>query len=87
MLLYIIGDDMEDLMKSLNAFRLILGIWFAAILFTAVMFTFSLIYEVEITLLLSGITGVLSLIGIIYSGYSIIKIKNSIRYFKEKYNN
>lgn len=78
---------MENLKRSLNAFRLVLGIWLSSILFTAIMFTFSLMYEVEITLILSGITGVLSLIGIIYTGYSIIKIKNSIKYYEEKYKN
>ena len=78
---------MEDLKKNLSAFRLVLGVWYCAILFTAVMFTFGLMYDIQIVILLSGITGLASLIGIIYTGYSIIKIKNSIKYYEEKYKN
>ena len=78
---------MEELVNNLKLFRFLLGIWFTAILFSAVMFTFGLIYEITIAIILSGVTGVISLIGIIYTAYGIIKIDNSIKYLKYKVEN
>ncbi len=54
---------------------ILLVVWFLSILFSAVMFTMSLIYDVILSLIISGVTGVLSCIGVFYTGYIIIKIK------------
>ena len=58
---------------------LLIAIWLLAILFSAVMFTISLIYEVIYSTIISCISGVLSCIGIFYTGYLAIKIESSIK--------
>ena len=75
---------MEGLNKNLSFFRLLMSIWFISIFFTAVMYTLGLLYNLNVVIILSGVTGLISLIGAIYTGYSIIRIKNSIKYFEEK---
>ena len=54
---------------------ILIVVWLLALLFSAVMFTMSLIYDVLVVLIISCITGVLSCIGVFYTGYMIIKIK------------
>ena len=75
---------MEELKGNLKLFKFLLTIWFTAILFSAVMYTFGLIYDINIAVILSGVTGVSALIGIIYTAYSIIRIENTLKYYKQK---
>lgn len=53
-------------------------VWLLAVLFSAVMFTMALIYDVFVSLILSGVTGILSVIGIFYTGYMIVRIKTTL---------
>ena len=65
----------KELKGNLRTMYILLVVWFLSILFSAVMFTMSLIYDVILSLIISGVTGVLSCIGVFYTGYIIIKIK------------
>lgn len=65
----------KELKGNLRSMYILLVVWFLSILFSAVMFTMSLIYDVILSLIISGVTGVLSCIGVFYTGYIIIKIK------------
>ena len=78
---------MLDLEKNQFLFRLLMSVWFIAIFFSAVMYTIGLFYEEKIVIIIAGVTGLISLTGIIYTGYCLIRIKNSIKYFKEKNKN
>ena len=75
---------MLGLKDSLVMFRFIMAIWFIAVFFSAVMYTLGLYYELNVVIILSCVTGLISLIGTIYTGYSIIRIKNGIKYLEEK---
>lgn len=57
---------------------ILLVVWLLSILFSAVMFTMSLIYDVLVSLIVSGVTGVLSCIGVFYTGYIIMRLKERI---------
>lgn len=65
----------KELKGNLRTMYILLVVWFLSILFSAVMFTMSLIYDVILSLIISSVTGVLSCIGVFYTGYIIIKIK------------
>jgi len=54
---------------------ILLVVWLLSVLFSAIMFTISLIYDVLPSIIISSITGVLSCVGIFYTGYIITKIK------------
>lgn len=58
--------------------NILLVVWLLAVLFSAVMFTMALIYDVFISLILSGVIGTLSVIGIFYTGYMIVRIKTTL---------
>lgn len=75
---------MKELKKNLTFFRFLMGIWFVSVLFSAIMFTLGLMYDISVAIILSCVTGLLSLIGIIYTGYCIIKIDNILEYKKRK---
>ena len=57
---------------------ILLVVWLLSILFSAVMFTMSLIYDVLVSLIVSGVTGVLSCVGVFYTGYIIMRLKEII---------
>ena len=57
---------------------ILLVVWLLSILFSAVMFTMSLIYDVLVSLIVSGVTGVLSCVGVFYTGYIIMRLKERI---------
>ena len=69
---------MEELKGNLKTMYILMVVWLLSVLFSAVMFTISLIYDVMVSLIVSGITGVLSCVGIFYTGYIITKIKMKI---------
>lgn len=66
---------MKELKGNLFTMYILIAVWLLSLLFSAVMFTMSLIYDVIIALIISCVTGVLACIGIFYTGYVIIKIK------------
>ena len=76
---------MKELKGTLKTMYILIAIWLLAVLFSAVMFTMSLIYDVMISLIISGISGVLSCIGIFYSGYLIIRIKDVLNNMENNY--
>lgn len=75
---YIYGDTMKEVKGTLKTMYILVAVWLLAVLFSAVMFTLSLIYEVILSIIISGVTGVLSCIGIFYTAYLIIKIKEAL---------
>ena len=66
---------MKEFKGNLKTMYILLVVWLLALLFSAVMFTMSLIYDVLVVLIISCVTGVLSCIGIFYTGYILIRIK------------
>ena len=70
---------MKELKGNLRQMYIVLGVYLLCILFSAVMFTISLIHEVRESIFVSSLTGVLSLVGVFYSGYIIIRIENSLK--------
>ena len=69
---------MKELKGNLTTMYILIVVWLLSVLFSAVMFTIALIYDVFSSLIISGITGVLSSIGIFYTGYIITKINMRI---------
>ena len=69
---------MEFIKGNIKTLYILIVVWLLALLFSAVMFTMSLIYDVFISLIISSVTGVLSCVGIFYTGYMIIKIKTRL---------
>ena len=65
---------MNEVKGTLKTMYILIVVWLLAVLFSAVMFTMSLIYDVIPSLIISGITGVLSCVGIFYTGFLITKI-------------
>ena len=57
---------------------LLIVVWMLALLYSAVMFTMALIYSVMVTFYVSCVTGVISCIGIFYTGNILIRINNMI---------
>ena len=66
---------MKNIRSTLNTMYMAIIMWFLALMFSSVMFTLSLIYDVVISLIISIGTGILSCIGIFYTGYIILRIK------------
>ena len=73
--------DFENTFKTL---RMVMVVWLLAILFSSIMFTLALMYDLFIVIIISGVTGILSMIGIFFTGYSLIKLSNSEKYLKYK---
>lgn len=69
---------MKEVKRNINTMYILLVVWLLSILFSAVMFTMSLIYDVLVSLIVSGVTGVLSCIGVFYTGYIIMRLKERI---------
>lgn len=68
----------KEIKGNLKNMYILLVVWLLSVLFSAVMFTLSLVYDVIPSLIISSITGVLSCIGIFYTGYIITRIKYSL---------
>ena len=77
---------MKNVKSEISTLYILLVVWFLAILFSAVMFTISLVYDVVITIFISGVTGVLSMIGVFYTGSLIIKLSKHVDYIESKAN-
>lgn len=78
---------MKDFFSELKSLRLLIIVWLLALGFSAVMFTIALIYSLMISIIISGITGFLSLVGIFYTASAIIKLQNHLKYLEFKANN
>ena len=70
---------MKELKGTLRTMYILLLVWLLAILFSAVMFTISLMYETYFVTLISCVSGVLSSTGIFYTGYIAMKIENRLK--------
>jgi len=66
---------MKDIKSTLNTMYMAMFMWFLALMFSSLMFTLSLIYDVVISLIIAIVTTILSCIGIFYTGYIILRIK------------
>lgn len=71
---------MENLKGEKSLLRMLNVVWILSLILSAIMFTIGLINTVIESIVLSGVTGVLSLIGVIYTGGLLIKIKNRMKY-------
>ena len=78
---------MEDIRGNIKSLKMLIVVWILAIGLSAVMFTISLIYDIRVALIISGITGMLSLIGIVYAAGMVIKLENHLRYLEYRANN
>jgi uncharacterized membrane protein len=78
---------MENIRGNIKSFRMLMVVWILAISFSAVMFTIALIYDIMVALIISGVTGMLSLIGIVYTAGLIIKLENHLKYLEYRTNN
>ena len=77
---------MKELENNLKFFKFLTGVWYTTLFFSAIMFTYGLMYDINISIILAGLTGLLSLIGVMYTGYCIIKIENLLNYYSKKEN-
>lgn len=75
---------MKELKDTKTTMYILLVVWLLAVLFSAIMFTVSLIYEVVVTIVISGVCGVLSVVGVFYTGNLIIKLKAHHDYIETK---
>ena len=78
------GVIMIEVKGDLKTFYMLIVVWLLSLLFSAVMFTVSLMYDSFATIIVSGITGVLSCIGVFYTGYEVIRIKQRINIEESK---
>lgn len=78
---------MENIRGNIKSFRMLMVVWILAVSFSAVMFTIALIYDIMVALIISGVTGMLSLIGIVYTAGLIIKLENHLKYLEYRTNN
>lgn len=78
---------MENIRGNIKSLKILIVIWILAIGFSALMFTLALIYDIRFALIISCLTSVLSLIGIIYSASLVIKLENHLKYLEFRANN
>ena len=78
---------MENIRGNIKSLKMLIIVWILAIGLSAVMFTISLIYDIKVALIIAGITGMLALIGIVYSAGLVIKLENHLRYLEYRTNN
>ncbi len=69
---------MKELKEGKKTMILLIIVWMLALLYSAVMFTLSLMYGVNVSFYVSCVTGIISCIGIFYTGNMFIRIKNAI---------
>ena len=77
---------MKELKGTLKTMYILIFVWLLTILFSAVMFTISLMYEEYIVTAISCVTGVFSSTGIFYTGYLAMRIENRIKNIENKEN-
>lgn len=78
---------MENIFDYTKKLKKIIIIWLISLLLSSFMFTFALIYEEFVVLVISCVTGVLSIIGIFYSSHILIRLENEAKYLKYKVEN
>ena len=76
---------MKELKEAKKTMVLLIVVWMLSLLYSAVMFTLALMYEVSATLITSLITGIISLIGTFYTGNMLIRIKNAMEKVENDY--
>ena len=69
---------MKELKEAKKTMILLTVVWMLALLYSAVMFTLSIMFGVDISFYVSLVTGIISCIGIFYSGNILIRIRNAI---------
>ncbi len=69
---------MKELKEAKKTMILLIVVWMLALLYSAVMFTMALIYDVTVTFYVSCVTGVIFCIGTFYTGNILIRINNMI---------
>lgn len=69
---------MKELKEAKKTMTLLIVVWMLSLLYSAVMFTLGLLYGVTVTFYVSCVTGIISCIGIFYTGNILIRIKNAI---------
>lgn len=69
---------MKELKEAKKTMTLLIVVWMLSLLYSAVMFTLGLLFGVTVTFYVSCVTGVISCIGIFYTGNILIRIKNAI---------
>lgn len=77
---------MKELKGTLKTMYILIIVWLLAILFSAVMFTLSLMHDEYIVTAISCLSGVLSSTGIFYTGYMAMKIEIRIKNVESKLN-
>ena len=75
---------MKELKGTLKTMYILLLVWLLAILFSAVMFTLSLMFEEYVVTAIACVSGVLSSTGIFYTGYIAMRIENRIKNMENK---
>ena len=68
---------MKKINEELKTLKMLLIVWFLALALASIMYTISLMYEVYFTIILSGIIGTCSVIGIFYTAFAIIRINEA----------
>jgi hypothetical protein len=79
--------NMEELVSNIKTLKLLIVIWFLSFALSSVMFTMAIIYDIKVCLIISCLTGILSLLGIFVCAYMIIRIENNLKYLTYKTNN
>ena len=69
---------MKELKTNKTTMILLIVVWMLALLYSAVMFTLALMYDVTVTFYVSCVTGIISCIGTFYTGNMLIRINNAI---------
>ena len=69
---------MKELKEAKKSMILLIVVWMLALLYSAVMFTMSLIYGVTVSFYVSCVTGIISCIGTFYTGNILIRINNML---------
>lgn len=69
---------MKEIKGTKSLMHMLMVVWILSLLFSSVMFTLSLMYDVNVSLYISCVTGVLSCIGVFYTGNILIRIKNTV---------
>ena len=69
---------MKELKAAKKTMVLLIVVWMLSLLYSAVMFTLALMFDVSVSFYVSCVTGIISCIGIFYSGNLYIRVKNTL---------
>ena len=75
---------MKELKEAKKTMVLLIVVWMLALLYSAVMFTLALMFDVSVTFYVSCVTGVISCIGTFYTGNILIRINNTLEKLDNK---